>query len=102
MPVVIGAAVAIGGSFISGFFGSRSAKKDRKAQEKAQRLSDQYQGYMQDKARKFQLEDRRYKEDAIGGYRQFYGGTRQIAAPVLTDPNSVVLRDPYGQSGGRG
>lgn len=94
-------AAAIGGSLISGFFGSRSAKKSAKAQEKAQRLSDQYQGYMQDKNRKFQLEDRRYKEDAIAGYRGMYSGPRQIAAPIMTDPNSVVLRDPY-ESGRRG
>lgn len=95
-------AASVAGSLISGFFGSRSAKKQQKAQEKAQRLSDQYRGYMQDKNRKFTLEDRRYKEDAVGAYRGFYGGNRQIAAPVLTDPNSVVLRDPYAASGGRG
>lgn len=95
-------AASVAGSVISGFFGSRSAKKQQKAQEKAQRLSDQYQGYMQAQRRKYELENRRYKEDAIGNYRGFYGGARQIAAPVLTDPNSVVLRDPYAASGGRG
>lgn len=94
-------AATIGGSLISGFFGSRSAKKDRKAQEKAQRLNDQYQGYMQDKARKFQLEDRRYKEDAVRGYGGFYKGA-PMAAPVMTDPNSVVLRDPYESTQRRG
>ncbi len=98
----MGWGLAAAGSLISGFFGSRSAKKNAKAQEKAQRLSDQYQGYMQAQRRKYQLEDRSYKEDAVGAYRGFYGGTRQIAAPVLSDPNSVVLRDPYAASGGRG
>lgn len=97
-----GIAASVAGSVISGFFGSRSAKKQAKAQEKAQRLSDQYQGYMQDKNRKFTLEDRRYKEEGIRGYGQFYKGNRQLAAPVMTDPNSVVLRDPYAASGGRG
>lgn len=95
MAVMIGAAVAIGGSLISGFFGSQSEKKKIKAQEKMNMQNNQFQAYRDDVNYKRQLAERLYKEQAWDTYSPGYKGTQTYARPVMTDPNSVVLNDPY-------
>lgn len=87
-------AAAVGGSLISGFFSSRSASKQAKEQKKQAEMQARTAIWQQQYARKNQLEDRRYKEQAIGNYRQFYAGKQPVMAPQLTDPNTVVLKDP--------
>lgn len=95
MAAMIGAAIAIGGSLISGFMGSRSEKKQMKAQEKMNRDNNMFQAYRDDVNRKRQLEDRLYSEKSWDVYRPMYKGSTQYAAPVMTDPNSVVPVNPY-------
>ena len=97
MAVLLGAAVAIGGSLISGFFGSKSEKKQMKAQEKMNQQNNQFQAYRDDVNYKRQLDARLYKEKAWDTYRPMYAGAQQFAAPVMTDPNSVKPIDPYAQ-----
>lgn len=84
---------------ISGLFGGRSKRKEAKAQreheERQNRLSFESTKYLSDMERKRQLEDRRYKEDGIRGYGKFYRGSKTIAAPTMTDPNTVKPVDPY-------
>lgn len=84
---------------ISGLFGGRSKRKEAQAQrehdEKMARQSFEATKYLSDMDRKRQLEDRRYKEDGIRGYAGFYKGNKTIAAPTMTDPNTVKPKDPY-------
>lgn len=94
MAVLIGAAVAIGGSLISGFFSSRSEAKKMKADAQAQREQNQTGIFRDQQQRKYALEDRKYKEEAVAPYAKFYKGA-PIGRPVMTDPSSVVLNNPY-------
>lgn len=84
---------------ISSLFGGRSKRKAEKAQqestERMNRENNQTAIYRDQLARKNELEDRRYKEEGIGAYRGFYKGNKTIAAPTMTDPNTVKPKDPY-------
>lgn len=94
-PLVAGALISGAGSLISGFFGGRSARQQAKDDAKRQKLSDLFQGYRDDMARKRELEDRLYQEKAVNQYGKFYGGDREFAQRVFTDPNSVNPVNPY-------
>lgn len=91
-----GAAI-LGG--IKSLFGGRSKRKAEKAQqesnERMNRENNQTAIYRDQMARKNELEDRRYKEEGIRGYGKFYKGNKTIAAPTMTDPNTVKPVDPY-------
>ncbi len=90
MPwAVAAAAVAAVGSYASAQSSAKGAKKAAKESAEAQFKTKQYElQYL----RKADLEDRLYKEKAIGGYRQF--GTAGLASPEYTDPGADPV-DPY-------
>lgn len=79
-------------SGISSLFGGRSQRKGDK--ESAQRGFQALQ-YMNQMDRRNQLEDRRYKEESIGAYRQFAPENLQGNSPAYTDPSTVQVVDPY-------
>jgi hypothetical protein len=91
----MGAFLAIGGAVVSGLFSSRAANKQAKADKAASELS--VRGNMWDRQfdRRNQLQDREYKERAIGGYRDFYKGSRPLMSPAYTDPGSQEVIDPF-------
>lgn len=86
------AAVAI--SAISGWFGSRSAKKKAKKEAAARALAEQNQVYMLALQRKWELQDRRYKQDAFATFEQFAPNSTFERGPLI-DPESITPVDPY-------
>ncbi len=107
MPAFLAAAGAfasssLGGTILGGIkslFGGRSKRKEEKAkaehEARMNKENNQTAIYRDQLARKNELEDRRYKEEGIGAYRGFYKGNKTIAAPTMTDPNTVKPKDPY-------
>jgi hypothetical protein len=89
MPI-IAAGVTAGATLLSGFFGSRSSAAAQKRNDKQNFLDEQY---FNNQARQDALEQRQYREKAIGAYRQF--GSAGLASPAYTDPNSIVVKSPY-------
>lgn len=83
-------AITAGASFLSGLFGARSARKQQKRQNK---FEFQKEKYFEEMERKRQLEDRRYAEEAIGGYRGYTPG-RPLMAPSYTDPSTINPKIP--------
>lgn len=90
LPLLAAAGISAGASFLSGMFGSRSARKQQKAQNK---FEFQKEKYFEETARKRQLEDRLYQEQAIGGYRNYTPG-RPLMAPSYTDPSTIKPQTP--------
>ena len=90
LPLVAMAGISAGASFLSGLFGSRSARKQQKRQN---RYDFEKEKYFSDTERQRQLEDRKYAEEAIGGYRGYQAG-RPLMAPSYTDPGTVRPTTP--------
>lgn len=91
----MGVWVAAAGAVVSGLFQSRAANKQSKDQKEANELSVRGQMWQDQYARRNQIEDRAYKEKAIGGYRDFYKGARPLMSPEYSDPSSVEVIDPF-------
>jgi hypothetical protein len=102
MPVAAYAAVALGGALISGFFSSRSESQRQRLSERQSREQNQTAIYLNRLGRQDTLADRRYREEAISGYRSDYTGDRPNAAPALTDPALAGAVNPYGSAGSSG
>lgn len=80
--------VQAAGSIIEGVFAGKQASKNRKHERERDQYQFAAQRYFDDMKRKRDLEDRRYRQESIGNYRQF--STRQDLKPVmLTDPETV-------------
>lgn len=77
---------------LSGLFGGRSERREK---ERATKESFQQDQYFDNLKRQRDLEDRRYKEEAIGSYRQFSPAHLRGNSPAYTDPSSVNVVDPY-------
>ncbi len=80
--------VQAAGSIIEGVFASRAAGKQRKHERERDQYQFASQRYFEEMQRKRQLEDRRYRQEAVGNYRQF--SSRQDLKPVMmTDPETI-------------
>ena len=86
MAAIWGAAIAAVGSFFSS---KDKSKKDKEAQKRSFYIDK----YLKEMDRKYQLEDRRYSEEAIGSYRKF--SKPGLMSPAYTDPNTVKPVDPF-------
>lgn len=86
---------AVGGAVISGYFDSRAQAKQMQAAADSQKLDSKTTMYLDQVARKQDLEDRRYMEEGASAFREKYRGNRPVMAPELTDPNTVVVTDPF-------
>lgn len=84
--------LAIGSSVLKGVLGSRSAKKDAKRDAQEAEKDRQFQRETQLRQRREQLERQRYKEDAVGGYGQFYQGPA-VQSPARTDVAAEMMRN---------
>lgn len=90
----MGVWVAAIGSVVSGYFGSRDNKQNNKAQKAVSEQENRVRMWERQYDRRNALEDRQYKEQAVGAYKPYQRGTPLMAAP-MTDPNSVeVMQDP--------
>ena len=87
MPWAAVAGAALTG--IASYAKDRQHEKAAAKETKAQFRSDQY---FSDLERHRQLEDRRYKEEAISPYRQY--GAPGLMSPAYTDPGPMP-EDPY-------
>jgi len=106
----IAGAVAIGGALINAYGAKKKASADAKAAKEQGQMSSedrqkefQRQAWLNEQARKWQLEDRAYKEDAVGNFRDWRskGGP---AEPVATTAGNLTQFDPneIGQFSGGG
>lgn len=88
----IGVAIAAAGAAYQGYKGNKAKEEDRKNADELSELGFQRQAWLDQQSRKWALEDRRYKEDAIAGFRGFapesantFNGTPfQTPAPTTT------------------
>lgn len=87
-PMLLSAGLQVGGSLLSGLFGSRQAKNAAKQQRRMARYQFDQEKYFNDVQRQDELKRQRYKEDAIAGYRR-YSPVQNATIPVMTDPGSI-------------
>ena len=90
-----GGIASAAGSLISGYFSSQSEARQQASSAKMQKDNLLSDAYRQDKQYKNALEDRLQSEKGWDQYSDKYKGSRQYERPVMTDPNSVQLVDPY-------
>lgn len=85
MAEIWGAAIAVGGSLISGYMSSKAAKGTAKdnAQLSAQEdeLNFNRQAWLAQQQRLWQLQDRQYKQKAIAGFKGQWGAGGDIVPP---------------------
>lgn len=62
---------AVAGAVITAYASSRDKDKESKDNKTSTELGFQRQAWLDEKQRKWGLEDRQYKEDAIAGFRGF-------------------------------
>lgn len=83
------------GSAIGGSSARKESKKDRKAAQREAELAAANRRRELEAARRYDLEDRRYKEEAIGGYRQFApAGIPEGPEYSSTEPTPIGLPTP--------
>lgn len=85
---------AVAGAVITGYFSSRESESQQRNATQRSREDRLFDEYINRLNRRDTLEDRRYKEEALGGYRDFYRGNRQLSSPAYTDPGPMPER-PY-------
>ena len=98
MPWAV-AATAVVGAYSS--YQDQKDKEDaRKNDKELTELGFQRQAWLDEKKRKYDLEDRKYKEDAIGGFRAFapesaktFNG-QPVVAPTPTSTSGLAEFDP--------
>ena len=95
-----GSVIASGASaMMSGRDQRNQSKNDWKKQLEAMRLNFLQERELGAQQRQWELEDRKYKGDAIGNYAQFYTGPEvQRPGPIDT---TVTLRDLPPELGGK-
>jgi hypothetical protein len=73
-----------------------SGKQRDEAREDSKEMSAgdfKRRAWLDQQQRKFALEDRRYKEDAIAGYRPYYTGP-EVQPPAMTTTEGLADWDP--------
>lgn len=68
---------------------NRSSKEDRDFLERMRRLDAANERAQLEGRRRWDLEDRRYREEAIGGYRQYSRGNYGSPEYSSTDPSRI-------------
>ena len=94
----IGIAAAAAASAYDGY---EKNKQNEQAKQDTQDLSEggfERQAWLAQQQRKFALQDRQYKEDAIAGYRPFYTGPA-VATPPPTSTQGLADWDPNATDG---
>lgn len=98
--VWVAAAATVAGAAISAYGASEDAKDKNKSDKMNSELEFQREAWLNQQARKYQLEDRRYVEDSIGGFRGFapessrtFNG-QPVQAPTPTETTGLADWDP--------
>jgi hypothetical protein len=97
-PKFIGSAgAAVVSSFISGFFGSRSQRRSDQQQARTNiqmnRERNATEMWLAETRRMWDLQDRRYKEEAFGSFRQF-NRDPGLSSPEFTTPTPPTTAKP--------
>lgn len=91
---VAGAAISAYGAKKQGDAAAKGSKAQLKQEKEESERKFQRDAYLGELARKWGLEDRRYKEDAVGGFRQFAPASAQAEQPKLTTTEGLADFDP--------
>lgn len=95
---MLGLLAAVGGSLVSGFFGSKQQKNQNKQDKEMKQMEIEQEKWLANYQRQNQLADRKYKEDGVGNYRKFYGGGnvngQTVSGPESTSLSPQTTQDP--------
>lgn len=90
----------IAGTVIKAYAANKAAKKAKQDTQEMTAEGFQRQAWLDQQQRKYALDDRKYKEDAIAGFRQFapdYAKTfngQPVGIPAATDTSGLADWDP--------
>lgn len=71
----------MGGSLLSGMAQSKSQKAQQQASEQDQELNFQRQAWLAQQQRAWQLQDRQFKQQAIGGFQNMWNTGGEVKPP---------------------
>ena len=98
--VWVAAGAVVAGAAISAYGASEDAKDKNKSDKLNSELGFQREAWLNQQARKYQLEDRRYVEVSIGGFRGFapessrtFNG-QPVQAPIFMETTGLADWDP--------
>ena len=98
--VWVAASAVVAGAAISAYGASEDAKDKNKSDKMNSELEFQREAWLNQQKRKYQLEDRRYVEDSIGGFRGFAPESSRtfndqpVQAPTPTETTGLADWDP--------
>lgn len=96
----IGITAAIAGSVIKSYSDNKARKKAKDDQQEMSQEGFQRQAWLDQQQRKYALEDRKYKEDAIAGFRPYAPDSAKtfngqpVFTPAETDTSGLADWDP--------
>lgn len=96
----IGIAAAVAGTVIKSYSDRKAAKQQQDTQKEMTEEGFQRQAWLDQQQRKYALEDRKYKEDAVASFRPYapesaktFNG-QPVGIPAVTDTSGLADWDP--------